>query len=94
MKRMKCMLIGGLLAVLFAGNVLAQDARMSSSDLRQPASVHQVAYDYANYYADDDASKSPSDAPPPAAVEPSGCADDCGACGTCDPVGCGRRDRS
>jgi len=92
MKTSKLLLLGGMLAILIAGNALAQEVGQASSDLRQPASVRHVAYDYMNYYQDD-ASKSPSDAPPPAVPEETAPVADIAAdCGTgCEPVGCGGR---
>lgn len=81
MKLSKWALMAALAGLVTPGLAHAQYG--VSAPGRQPAGVQQTAYEYADYYAQDPVTPSPSDAPAPPANGYNGCGDGCGddACG-------------
>ena len=72
MRIVKLAIVGSMAGILLVGFAMTQVA--SASDLLQPASAHQTAFEYDNYLyfaPEDDASDSPSDQPAPADESPS-----------------------
>jgi hypothetical protein len=92
MRTAKLAIAGSVIGALLVGTAVSEKA--AASDLRQPVSVHQTAFEYDNYLyfaPQGEAAESPSDQPAPlerSSAVAGGCVADCDAscgrsCGRC-----------